>query len=271
MAGFIYAFLRLLRLRPAFDATMASPEYPGYKVDGRITKVLKNDTCWNITQLVVKASFGPLHLLRIADKKNPCSDKVFFYTRKADHYINKYKADLNDFDHISKISTFSLKVELDLAVSNKASIEERGLATAEEISTFTDLPVLDSDDDFYDGEELDDEEPFLVQRTAIIRLGDFFCQSWEHRRTSIVNDIVVSAWFLSPVQSIREDVRAAMETEEYPKLVEALERYAVKMKLPLGSVNPAEYNDKKDELLATLHTELRQFQDKTGPYSRDYI
>ena len=78
MAGFIYAFLRLLRLRPAFDATMASPEYPGYKVDGRITKVLKNDTYWNITQLVVKASFGPLHLLRIADKKNPCSDKVFF-------------------------------------------------------------------------------------------------------------------------------------------------------------------------------------------------
>ena len=62
-----------------------------------------------------------------------------------------------------------------------------------------------------------------------------------------------------------------METEECPKLVEALERYAVKMKLPLGSVNPAEYNDKKDELLATLHTELRQFQDKTGPYSRDYI
>ena len=158
-----------------------------------------------------------------------------------------------------------------MAVSNKASIEERGLATAEEISTFTDLPVLDSDDDFYDSEELDDEEPFLVQRTAIIRLGDFFCQSWEHRRTSIVNDIVVSAWFLSPVQSIREDVRAAMETEEYPKLVEALERYAVKMKLPLGSVNPAEHNDKKDELLATLHTELRQFQDKTGPYSRDYI
>ena len=79
MGGLFIAFLRLLRLREVFESMMASKEYANLKIDPRITRVLKDDLFWKVLMTVCKATFGPLKVLRLCDKKEAAMDKCLFF------------------------------------------------------------------------------------------------------------------------------------------------------------------------------------------------
>ena len=280
MAGYIYAFLRLLGCRKTIESMIASPEYPGLKVDPRITNVLKCDTFWKFLILLVKASFGPLWLLRLADSKEPVSDKIFYYVRKTDEYIEKYKNELNQFDEMESDESRMLSVLLQECFVSKRSLRQSNHLTDEDIDACTNLTTVDGeefyapddDDDPMDFGDDNDDDDDSEERANHIPLGDLFERAWYHRRKALVSDYAIGAWFCSPVPEIKADVKQAMTESVYSELVERAERSVVRVLLPAGSLPAPDYQVERTRLLTTFATELRDFQDETGAYARrDHI
>ncbi len=69
MAGYIIAFLRLLRQKPVVDSTVASPEFIRLEVEVGLVNILKKHEYWHALMLITKAVFAPLRVLRLADQK----------------------------------------------------------------------------------------------------------------------------------------------------------------------------------------------------------
>jgi hypothetical protein len=69
MAGYIIAFLRLLRQKPVIDSTVAAPEFIRLEVETSLVNILKKPEYWKGLLLITRAVFAPLRVLRLADQK----------------------------------------------------------------------------------------------------------------------------------------------------------------------------------------------------------
>ena len=84
MAGEHIALLRLLRLRDALKATIASKEFIDLRVFHTVTSVLNDPTFWKWLFVMCRALYAPMRVLRLADQKKPAMDKLFYYVSQTD-------------------------------------------------------------------------------------------------------------------------------------------------------------------------------------------
>jgi hypothetical protein len=56
-----------------------------------MTKLLTSERMWNDMTIVIRSIFPALILLRLADKKKPSMDKLFFYCRKMEESLKRSK------------------------------------------------------------------------------------------------------------------------------------------------------------------------------------
>ena len=73
MAGYIIAFLRLLRQKPVIESTVAAPEFIQLEVETPLVNILNRPECWKVLLLITKAVFAPLRVLCLADQKVCCT------------------------------------------------------------------------------------------------------------------------------------------------------------------------------------------------------
>ena len=57
--------------------------------------MLKRDSTWSFMTKFVRAVFPMLVVLRLADKKDPQTDKLYYYVRRMDKTIEKSKVMLD--------------------------------------------------------------------------------------------------------------------------------------------------------------------------------
>jgi hypothetical protein len=69
MAGYIIAFLRLLRQKSVIKSIVAASEFIRLEVETSLVNILKKSEYWKVLLLITKAVFAPLRILRLADQK----------------------------------------------------------------------------------------------------------------------------------------------------------------------------------------------------------
>ena len=158
MAGVHIALLRVLRLKPALQATVTSPEFKELKAFQGIATVLLTDSFWVYVFLMCRALYAPMRVLRLADQKVPAMDKLLYFVRQTNHIMLKY---LREAEHHTKSLTDGL---MDV-------IRDKTDLASEVVDS-------DGDDDSEDeymfaeegGDEEDDEDGVSV-RPAMVGIG----------------------------------------------------------------------------------------------------
>ena len=92
MAGYIIAFLRLLRLKGAMESILLDPSFLRLKVASdmkKITSILHNSDFWKALLCITTGTFAPLRLLRLANQKVPAMDKLHFFVLKTAAMVEK--------------------------------------------------------------------------------------------------------------------------------------------------------------------------------------
>ena len=105
MAGIHIALLRVLRLKPALQATVTSPKFKELRAFQGIATVLLTDSFWVYVFLMCRALYAPMRVLRLADQKVPAMDKLLYFVRQTNHIMPKY---LREAEHHAKSLTDGL-------------------------------------------------------------------------------------------------------------------------------------------------------------------
>ena len=116
MAGYFYALHRMLRLKPALEATVASAEFIGLNLSKPVvTKAVNfiNDKeMWNALYCVLRCLFPALRVLRLADKSEPGFDCLYYFIRRTDLALDWSSRSFELKDYFTK-NTRSIEVVMD--------------------------------------------------------------------------------------------------------------------------------------------------------------
>jgi hypothetical protein len=212
------------------------------QIDKKIIDILKRDTTWEFMTNFVRAVFPMLLVLRLADKKDPVMDKLFFYVRRMDQTLEKSITILDDWE--KRTRGMSMRVLHDLCViEHDAEIDPE---------------FVEVDDD---AEDTTDSES--VYSDATKSLGQKVKELWFKRREKLITDFAIAGWLLSPIHQIYDDSTRHMSGDHR----DAVDRLLKKL---MGS----DFADDSDELADVMNTfweEFEQFKNKSGPFQKAYI
>ena len=249
MAGYFIAFHRLLRLRLALMATLASAEYKGLKIKAKVVtraeKSVEDVEMWEGLFVLVRCLFPPLRVLRLADKQTPGMDQLYCFVRRTDQAMEKL---------IKPISEMSFFKELACDVDDDEEMETIDCEPDEEdvaLETLIDEAYDDTDDE----EPQKDDPPSTSLPTGIIGsdLGQNILQLWKKRRKKLVSDFAIAGWLLSPLEEVRQDVKANRTGDDNA----AMDRVLNKL---LHGNNEVEMGELKD----SFWTEWEMFHSRSG-------
>eukprot|EP00804_Cyclotella_cryptica_P010586 CCRYP_015163-RA/>CCRYP_015163-RA protein AED:0.38 eAED:0.35 QI:0/0/0/1/1/1/2/0/233 len=90
MAGQLIAMLRVLRLKAALQATVASPEFIALEAFLDVARVVMIDESWALLFLLCHTTYPQMRILRLADQKVPAMDKLAYFIYQADRLTPKF-------------------------------------------------------------------------------------------------------------------------------------------------------------------------------------
>jgi hypothetical protein len=212
MAGHVISMLRTLRLKDPLLSTISSavflqgkfkvsPPHPvpsphhfshQFQIEKRFIDILKRDTTWEFMTKFVRAVFPMLIVLRLADRKLPVMDKLYFYVRRMDKTLEKSKAILDEIE--SKTQGQYWRTVNDLTIDDN-------------------IPDDDTDNDsFYEESDsnTDSTSSSDEETKSTKTLGDKLINIWNKRRYKLVTDFAIAGWLLSPIPDIYEDSKIHM-------------------------------------------------------------
>jgi hypothetical protein len=266
MAGYFYAFHRMIRLKPALEATVTSVEFQSLKLTKRVVlkavEFVKDKGMWNALHCLTRCLFPALRVLRLADKSEPGFDSLYYFIRKTD------KAMEWSTRSFSTVSYFTEAIEdpnvLEDIVLDGAEFEGEPVDDIDDDDEFDNLLVSGHDEGDEDGEGLSDDDSVLG--VDLGSTGEQFGRSivslWRKRKVNMESDYCVAGWLLSPLEDVMCDVKASKTGDHN----EAMDRILTKM-----------YHNRNDEELGNVKdkfwTEWEDFNSKTGRYGagRKYI
>jgi len=206
--------------------------------------MLKRDSTWSFMTKFVRAVFPMLVVLRLADKKDPQMDKLYYYVRRMDKTIEKSKVMLDALEAKSLVSYWRAIKEI----------------ADDDIYTSSDCSDHDSDETDYSSDNITEANHTTTDKKT---LGDQVIDIWNKRRNELVTDFAIAGWLLSPIPEIYDDSSANMDGSHR----DAVDRLLKKM-MASGLA------DDSDELAAIMNTfwdEFEQFKTKSGCYGKSYI
>lgn len=172
-----------------------------------MTKLLTSERMWNDMTIVIRSIFPALILLRLADKKKPSMDKLFFYCRKMEESLKRSKLLLDPLEQNYKKNYESENLSKGMLryFFNSTSNEDINYGT----EFMTSQVYIDDDSESDDEEPLDmdtnedDDESNVVNE---VTLGGKVIDLWNHRKTNLESDLAIGGWMVSPHSEIMDDV-----------------------------------------------------------------
>jgi len=129
----------------------------------------------------------------MADKKEPAMDKLYYYVRRMDSTLRKSTIILNELEAQTKGAAW--KIILDLAIDGQVEDDE----DESNVSDIDDEKEgSDSDEEMNSEGEDENQEKSLAQKVVDL---------WNKRRESLVTDLSIAGWMLSPIPEIYNDAK----------------------------------------------------------------
>ena len=214
------------------------------QIEKKIIDVLKSDTTWDLMKKFVRAVFPMLIVLRLADKKEPVMDKLYFYVRRMDRTLLYSKEIL---DHLEG-QTQGLSWHLLREILNNGDLAD------------TDDKSEASNDAGPDTDSTSDEDDNQDNRKSLsTRVIDI----WTRRRVSLISDFAIAGWILSPIPEIYEDSKVNLTADHH----NAVDRLLKKMM----ASDLADDSEELANIMNTFWEEYEQFKSKSGHFDKDYI
>jgi hypothetical protein len=258
MAGYFTAFHRMLRLKPALEATIASAEFIGLKLTKpvvvNVVAFLKDPGMWNAMHVLTRCLFPALRVLRLADKSQPGFDCLYHYICKTDKAMEWSTRSFNSVCYFTSAVRDPLVLE---------DILRNGGVNANAMEEDEFMSMITEGYDDSDGEGDSDDDSHTLPYAGTGRdLGRNILALWERRKVNMVSDFCIAGLLLAPLQDVMEDVRANRTGVHN----EAMDRIIKKLY----------YNRTKDELgtiLDMFWTEWDEFNQRNGRFGdvRKYI
>lgn len=168
-----------------------------------MTKLLTSERMWNDMTIVIRSIFPALILLRLADKKKPCMDKLYFYCRRMDESLKRSKLLLDPLEEHYKRNYVNENL-------SKGMLRYFFNSTNEDINYGTEFMTpqvsMDDDSDSDDEEPLDLDNDDEVNVSNELTLGGKVIKLWNHRKIKLETDLAISGWMVSPHPEIMDDV-----------------------------------------------------------------
>ena len=159
------------------------------QIDKKMIDVIKRDNTWEFMSKFIRAVYPMLIVLRLADKKDPVMDKLFFYVRRMDQTIEQSKTMLDGMDQLMQTPSWRSIKDL-----GKTDIPDDDSDATED-----DAPhVGNTNDD--DGDSSDSSS--ILGSTNKNTLGGQVQSYWMKRRCKLVTDYAIAGWLLSPIPDI---------------------------------------------------------------------
>jgi hypothetical protein len=180
------------------------------KVAPSLTKLLQSDRMWNDVTTLVRAVYPGLLLLRMADKKTPAMDRLYYYVRQMDTTMerskkllddieSKYKGANNRFSNNKMFEYFLQTTEITdycNEFGNKINDDDDDSVSSVESGKANKGNTLENETDTDE-----DDEP-----TETVSLGDRMKARWDLRKKKLINDLSICGWMTSPMPEIMRDV-----------------------------------------------------------------
>lgn len=265
MAGFFYAFHRMLRLKPALEATVASVEFQSLRLTKSVVvkavRFVQDKEMWNALHCLTRCLFPALRVLRLADKSEPGFDRLYYFVRKTDKTMEWSTRAFRT------VSYFTTAVEDPFVVEdilrNGAEPDEEPVDEEEEDETMESMLLAGHEDDPDDeGISDDDSDLGLPFGPTGEQFGTNIRTLWAKRKVNMVSDFCIAGWLLSPLDEVMEDVKSARNVFSN----QAMDRILNKL---YHNLTEDELGGVKDK----FWTEWNDFSTKTGRYGdgRKYI
>ena len=212
---------------------------PTQQIDKKIIEIIKGDSTWEFMSKFIRAVYPMLLVLRLADKKDPVMDKLYFYVRRMDDTIEKSRAILDEMGQLCQSPAWR-------------SMNDIGR-----------VDVLDEDSDQSEDDDDDSTDGLPAQWTAQTTLGGDVVRLWQKRRAKLTTDFAIAGWLLSPIPDIYKD-SSLNQNGGHRDIVDGL----------LRKVMGGDFADDSNELHDMLNTfwdEFEMFKTKTGPFDKSYI
>jgi len=290
MAGHAIAALRLLRLRPVIESVIKDPVYKQAKPPAALTELLNMHAFWHALYVIVRATFGPLRLLRLCDMEVAAMDKLYYFALKCQQQFREPKRaeELNTaaWDASHNNTEMYKWIHMYFCDGQKMQVpfSDKQAPAAEQVGNLADEDSDDdSDSDSDSGEEVnsdsDEEEEsepdgnneFHEKKSDILQcrtankytLSQRFEWVYNQRASELMHPFSIAAWLCSPVPQVQETWKI---DEGHKKVVNAL---IVKLYGTHG-LNEPQTKREGDDLINCFWDEHHHFATKTGPFSDSY-
>lgn len=179
-----------------------------------MTKLLQSERMWNDMTIVVRALFPALIVLRLADKKQPSMDKLYFYVRRMEETLKRSKSLLdpleehyNDNNYSNDLSSNIMGYFLETTKDN-AEFGIEFMAPQDHDDEISEDSDGDDNVSIEKDYEDDDEDAITVLSASTTKtLGDKLIDIWNHRKQKLETDLSICGWMVSPHAEIMQDVR----------------------------------------------------------------
>jgi hypothetical protein len=263
MAGYFYAFHRLLRLRAAVEATISSVEFQSLKLVKPVVlkaiAFLKDKDMWNALHCVTRCLFPALRVLRLADRSEPGFDCLNYFIRKTDQSMLWSTRSFETLSYFT--NTIRNPDVLQDIMDNHAG------EPLEDDDEFADMLEVGHEGD---GEDSDDGSDVggltaggnFSNGSTGKDFGEHLITLWNHRRKNLESDFCIAGWFLSPLEEVMMDVKAGRTGQNTAAMDRILDKF---------------YHNCTEEELGKIKdifwTEFEEFHNKTGRFGfgRKYI
>jgi hypothetical protein len=196
----------------------------------------------------VRSVFPMLVVLRLADKKEPVMDKLYFYVRRMDSTLYRSKEMLDELEGTR--TGVSLQILNAISDPNINQSEHHSGSEGEDEELYQDDPSHDVSED---GGTTDSARS----------LGQQVIDIWHKRRSKLVSDYAIAGWLLSPIPEVFADSETCMRGEHRA----AVDRLLKKM-LASGL---ADDSDELGEIMNTFWAEFEDFKSRSGHFEKAYI
>ena len=211
MAGYFKALHRMLRLKPALEATVSSLPFRDLRTLGRkkvrVNAIIQDEDFWKQVFYLLRSIFPALKVLRLADSNQPGMDKLHYLQSKESKAIERSLHWLND------VSLFPADDEVNYeGVDHQPygdSDSEDGSEVDNVVNNHTELS-----DEFSDGgqENSDEEVDESEEEDESVSVGSScvgyrILSHWNKRKKWLDSDFAIAGWMLSVCPEIMEDVK----------------------------------------------------------------
>ncbi len=218
MGGNFIAMLRVLRLREPLVATVSSAEFRGLRAFENIAGLILNPHFWTYWSFMVRAMYPFMRILRLADRKIPGMDKLYYYVLQADRVVPQYLTQAEEFG-----DAFLTEEVVEVFESTKdaarQSFEESEYDDAIEDSKDwdqADEKDPDEEEDVLENIDIDsddeDEEDFDSDEEPDPWLSNSLCgrvmSKWRNRRSKLCHAYSLVGFMLCPIPTIFDCAKA---------------------------------------------------------------